>query len=372
MNESFDTNMSNFSLTTNSSQVTIDTDLQFLMYLVYTIGQAYIFTIISVIGTILNLICLIVYANPKFKGDMYKYQLNKTVFEMATLAISMLLPFSNCSDCVSLGARIYRMYFMRIITNIVFTCAGFAEIGVTYDRLMLFKHNSLFPRFKFLEFFFVTFFSSILMFVPQVIASRIEEVAPNVYAIVSTPVGASREFTIYSIFTFVVQNIVTFIILIMLNYLLYDEYGRYYKKKIKLLNVSEKSYKTDKSVMQTTSTKTKAKSQDMSINATSRGSLAPNNAASKKNTEMERKFTLMILTSSLFFTLSRILEGTTSVIFHVDRANRITNNRVFIIFGWFAHLATYLSFSSNLIFSLIFNKIFRESFNQMIICKWKF
>jgi hypothetical protein len=373
----------NISRPTSPVAQSLDPSLELLFYWVYTIGYAYVYTVICGIGCVLNAICILLYAQRRYKGTMYSHLLNKTVFELLTLLISTLSPFSNCSDCRSLGARIYRLYFMRIIINMTFTCSGFAEIGLTYDRLMLFKSgaNKTLLKVNFKHFFIISFVASVVLFVPNFFASQlVEGPNPGVYNIISTAFGISSAFNSYSIFIFVIQNLLTALVLIVLNYMVFIEYGNYFRKKTKLLGVS-KSH-NEQRLTSVTWTKQKAdttipqaQTASVGIENNSKASvrnLRGNNAkiANKNSTDADRNFTLMIMISSSLFTISRILEGTTSIVTHVDKANGIVNNPWLAILGWFAHLATYLSFSSNIIFSFIFNKLFRGHLIESL-CKIK-
>jgi hypothetical protein len=327
-----------------------DMSLIYFYYLIFTIGYGYIYTVICVIGTVLNLICIFVYMNSKFEGTMYKYLINKTFFELLTLAVSILSPFSSCQDCTSYVANVYRLYVMRVIINMTYTCSGFAEIATAYDKLLLFKTNSkYFRRVPFKIFFIVSVTISILMFVPHFFSYKVYEKRPNEFDIKITTFGQSAIFNVYGILIYTIQNAATFTILIGLNYMIYSEYKLYFQKKTKLLKINNEKKST-----QVSDTKIKRTNQFEPPRAPQ-----ANNA---KSNESERKFTMMIMSSGTFFIISRILESITYIITHVDKANQVSINRVLNVIEWFAHLATYVSFSSNIFFSLMFNKLFRGHF----------
>ena len=136
-------NMSNNYSNANSTESNYNS-LAALLFFVYTIGYMYLLTIVCVVGTILGLICIVVFLSLNQNSNMYKYLLNKALFEFLTLLIGSMSSYGNCQNCSvyqTYGATFFRYHFFIGIINITYTCSAFAEIGVTYDRLLLLKHS---------------------------------------------------------------------------------------------------------------------------------------------------------------------------------------------------------------------------------------
>jgi hypothetical protein len=366
MNQTQINNQINIKINSSNASFSLDPAILTMFFYVYTIGYTYIYTVLCSIGTLLNLICIIVYISRRFQGNMYKYLINKTVFEFLTLAIGAVSPYGNCQNCAAFqtyGATFFKLYFLKIIINITYTASAVAEIGVTYDRLLLFKSQSKYwPRVNFKHFFAFMLVFSIGLFVPHMFASRLVEFAPNKFEIAITVFGYSDFFNIYIIMIYSIQNFLAFIILIILNFLMYLEYKKYFSRRSRLISSTN-----EKKSLQTSLHK--ATAQEGTLTGTS---LETNKLANtRKGNEIEKKFTIMIMSSSVFFILSRIMEGMSSIIYHVDQTNKIYINPFETIFSWFAHLTTYLSFSANIIFYFIFNKLFRSTIKEFF-CKMAF
>lgn len=233
----------NISVLNNSSQFTTGGSLNTLQSLIIsfinTIGYIYIVPTVCSLGFILNIICIIVFFRLRQNGNIYKYFLSKTIAEIIVLVIGAFIPYGNCVFCDSyqtLGAQIYKMFFLGFLNQICYTYSGLCEIIITIDRIFILKNKpNSFISYKIVMTVFWLF--SFGIFIPILLANYIKALPNNKYSYVSTEFGLTINYTIYLAIVIITRNIFFFFSLVISNVLLLIEFKKYLQRKYNLVSV---------------------------------------------------------------------------------------------------------------------------------------
>jgi ABC-type multidrug transport system fused ATPase/permease subunit len=350
-------------------------------------GYVYLFPIVSVIGLIANSLCLIVLASPKLTGDTFKYQILKIAIHSMVLLVLALSPYSNCRSCPTFGtmvATILRYVGLIFITGFGYTSASVAEIMLTYDQLLLFKQKSkFFVKIPFKISAIIIVGVGFFLNLPNLFAFRLQPVANSTrVSLLPSSFGFTEFYLYYTIVINILQSLVTFAVLVVLNSLMSFEFKKYIAKKKnlvnkKLLNLNINTEKKNESQIATKSTdisqnnniRTPSKSQ-------SRARALPKVQTSSKEVDQNenaiRNFTLMIIIGSIIFMISRLIQLIASIIAETGRIYNIQQDIFSIFYSFFNILTTLIVFGLNLILNYFFNKSFKAQFKKFIFqCQLK-
>lgn len=333
-----------------------------VMNLISGIGYTYITTSVCVIGFFLNLICLAVFFQLRKSATIYKYFLAKTLAESIVLLIGAFVQYGNCVKCSSyqtIGAQIYKMYFLGFLNNIAYTYSGFSEIIITIDRVLTLrnKHASCWS-YKIIIPAFSCF--SFVIFIPILFANYIKYLPNNEYSFVNTEFGASISYTYYLAVFILTRNSAFFIVLFGANVVLLIDYKSYLMRKNNLVSVRTETRKIETRVAENNNS-----SGDL-INSNTNGQsnihvVQPNSSNSSK-----RKITKMVIILSFVFVVSRLVQAVTTISSNVDKFNQVKFNGFTTIFGFFTNLLNYSVYSVNIFFHVYFNKSFLNCLKDML------
>jgi hypothetical protein len=364
MNNSAIFNLSN---TTVRAQPAVDPLRSFINLYINTIGYLYIIPAINVAGVFLNIVCIILLCSKSLKGDIYKYLLLKTVCELLIVILGAMLPYGNCVNCLSfqtLGAQIYRAYGVNILNSILFAVSMLTELGISYDRLVIFKkYASCLPKIP-VKYAFVGIFSiSIGIFVPFIFSNSIVEIEQqtNRWRVMMTAFGRSIVFNIYSIIISLFASILLMILFCFINLQLLIQYKRYQYKRLAMLGKSSVNLRTtnNNSIYSIDRVKTFTNNSVFSMKEEL-------NNKSGKSTEKEgtnSKLTYSILLCCFVYSINKICIGLAALLILLDVLLRTPSSPSTIIVAFFLRLISYMIFSANLFILILFNTRFRHHTN---------
>jgi hypothetical protein len=284
----------------------------------------FIFTTICAIGCALNLVCIYILKYPEFKGDTYKYLLMKLITQSLVLIFVSTSIVYNCLACSTsrtFAAQFYRL-ILSFVANAMSSMATFSDMALTYDRLLMFKQSSkLLFKMRFPIVSIAILALGVLLNFIFLMAFRVESAtSQHAYVYVRTEFGSSPFYRIYSILLNILQSLISFVVLLFLNYFITIEFRKYISKKRNMIinkNVTRSNSKAKQTrFVEGSQTSISLAKRVESISAKSLRVKAPSNVesqakfethASPNNNSSELNFTLMILFSSLWFTLTRFI-----------------------------------------------------------------
>ncbi|RNA26747.1 hypothetical protein BpHYR1_051829 [Brachionus plicatilis] len=283
--------MNNFTNSTISSQSSLRKNL---LNFIQNIGFVYIVPPLCSLGFLLNILCIITFIRLCKQGNIFKYFLVKTIAESIVLFAGALIPLGNCIQCSvyqSLPQMIHQYILVGYLIPVSYTFSGFCEIIITVDRILILKNkekNSI----SYKVVMIVILILSVFMFLPLLFSRYLKELPENKFVLLRTAFGSSADFSIYLSITVLVRNTFFFVSLVVSNILLLVQFRKYIDKKYKLFNGLSKF----------------VRSKDIS-NSSSVKSESSNN----KKDDPEKRLTIMTLTLSLIFILSRGLQSVGSI-----------------------------------------------------------
>jgi hypothetical protein len=367
--------------------------LSFTVTSFVVVTNVYTIPIVSVIGIILNIPCLIVFASPKFSGETYKYLLFKTLIHLVVLLLATLNTIANCLACIDhrrMDVQIFLIYYRGYLVMVPFTMVALVEIALAYDRLCMFKSNMFNLSFK--HTLIAIAFIAFVFNIPYLIAFRVEEAAPgtNIFIGVRSQFGHTLFYRIYIIFFNMIQSIVAFAVLLLLNAFVTIEFRKYLSRKRNLTKkqsaLNEQNRRSvitkvsdlreanrretfiGEKKMSTISLASKNQIELASKNQTQqRNSKIPENDTSKNIKAKDLSFTSMIVVSSVLFTVTRLFNFINSLsiqvlpLIGISAFTSTTGN----VISFVSLFSTIFYCSSSVFTYFFFNKLFRSSIKKL-------
>jgi hypothetical protein len=326
------------------------------------IGNIYIGTIVSGLGFFFNLVCLVVFAYPEFKGDTYKYLIMKTITHLIILLLTSVNAIYNCSTCpISL---LYEVNQFRIVANaflisVTTTMAALWEIMLSYDRLLMFNKWTIKVSFNVsAPIVLITSFGLNTVFL---FSFRVASRGPNAFFIMPSELAFNSIYRIYAVLMSILQSLISIIVLLFLNLLVSIEYRKYMTKRKSLLGAKT----TNKSSIKEPTTGKETTSYWINNARKDQGETKEsNNKEVRKSKEI--KFTTMIVFCSSFFALTRFIILIGTVLLQVSPLVGLAQTHPIIGYTtMFGQVSAFIYFASNLLTYLAFNKIFRHRFSKI-------
>jgi hypothetical protein len=368
-------------LSSIEANVTEFKNLSTSMSTFYIVGFLYAVPIISTIGFLLNVACMIVFFTRSFRkpsGQTFKYIILKTTCHTISLLLSALSPITNCFVCPisqTKWAQAYRVYLLIFTANLAFTYAAIIEVMLSYDRLVLFWPNiksSKRASFKCMLAFILLL--GFLINLPFIFSDNVE-MAPGFsdkYIIVATSLGRSLAYRIYNILWTLLLSLLTLILMIIINSIVIIKFRSYVSKDAALSVSSNNQQSTNERV--TSEPKRSLLKTNRHVKAQTTARLTVRfkvEARVKRIKKVERQFTKMILLGGFLFSISRVLSVINIVSSQIHQFYNIVWNPFnahFIIVNYCFTLAYFASnFFTYWTFSNSFKKSFRRLINRLIM-----
>jgi hypothetical protein len=336
------------------------------------INNIYMLPIGSVIGFILNIPCLIVLFHRKLKGDTYKYLIFKTLSHLGFLFIIAIGPVFRCTTCpisLSLFANVVRYYLNLCTLNPLSTYAALVKIAVSYDRLLMLKQqkSKYLIKLPFWPTCICLILFSFIANLPFMLASRIGPLeGTNIWLFFRTDFLNTQFYQVYVFSYTISQNLLSLIMIVVLNILVKIEFGKYIEKKKKLMVSKQAIQMSSKTNKNQTSSLANIKSYSVSLNTLQPANLkvakkkaGANREKSKdQNESAELNFTLMILLSSTLFSVTRFIQFM-NVTYTMIYSLIGTSSPVIPYLSFSAFMATIIYYASNIFTYILFNKSFK-------------
>ena len=324
-----------------------DTNLNFLIKITHIIGY-YLIPIISAIGFVLNIFCIVNLLNIKFNQRMYRLLVIKIVFETITCLIGIgfqnVLCFKNCFSTLSSSVFFKTIGIMaRFMGEVSFIGSSLSEIGLNYDRyLILVCKKNWFNQTKIRNVLFVYISIGIIMFIPECFAYKAsnEPKDSNDTFFDYSDFGKSISFSYYILISLAIGNSTTIISLTIMNVFLILEYKRFIKKKISLVVVYKLVVSTQITITANKNKALKSKRSDIC-------------------------FTKMIIILNVIFVAVRLSDLISVILFRKDKINQFELNSVTVLYRDFNFLLIFLSYGLNALILFHFNKDFKENVKKI-------
>jgi hypothetical protein len=337
------------------------------------ITSIYSIPIGSLIGFMLNVVCLIVLCHRKLKGDTFKYLIFKTLIHLIFLFIMAISPIFRCASCpiiLTLFANLVRYYFNLILGSMMSTVAFLIEIVLTYDRLHMLMQQK--PKYLIKLSFWPTTISCVVIGVianvPYILAFTYQQVpGTDIWQYVRTAVGSSIFYRISVIVLNLIQSLISLVVLIVLNILVKIKFSKYIKRKKSLTHqrtvvVQASRVKSIHNRMSTVADFSVANSASAATVATA--AIAEQSNKNQQNESAELNFTWMIIVASLLFSVTRFIQFinvTVDMIYNQLGINSMLPSYLAFV----SFFTTIVYYGSNLFTYIFFNRIFRQCFREI-------
>ena len=316
--------------------------LYFFLYL-YRIGFVIVTPTICVIGLILNIICFIVCL--RLKEKIFFYLAFKLLAELIYLMCGAISPYIFCEDC-----HLEYTYLRAIVTliinkytkGVVYTLITLLEIEISFSRYYLLNSHSnktIVEKKDKLKVIIHTLIS-LTIFVPYVFGHEIKKEQKEVfffmfideYKLEYNKFGNSVYFYYFYTYFGFFENILSILILIPLNIIIFIKFKKFINNKAKIPSTI---------------------------------------ARQQENAKSEKRFTKMMVLISSLFIISRLAEAS-ALFFSLYNYYVVLMDyfeMYLIILNIFVETSTYLMFSLNFFILFFLNKTFRHKFKQTFCLK---
>ena len=285
--------------------------------------------LISSIGFVFNMLCLIILLRPCFKEKYrFRYIIVKVIFDLIVSFIGSGLLDSNCVLFCLISNNyfgiFYQLYIKIIFAGFIYASNSVIEILLIYDRTLILENRTNFLNIKknFKYILIVSFILNGLIILPLILGYSIENLMNNYY-ISLTQFGFSSFFQYYQIFYIIITNPLSILITVIMSI-----------KSIKACHdfSARRSYLT-----------------------------------SNLNFNFEIKFTMMVLILTLLFILVRVFSLISIILRKISQENNILIMET-ILFDYITQILLYIHTGSNFFILFLFNRKFRNSFHFKYFC----
>jgi hypothetical protein len=213
--------------------------------------------------------------------------------------------------------------------------------------------------------------------IPFSLAFRVELNAENRFVYSRTQFGSTYFYRFYTITLSILQSMISFVVLIILNVMVIKKFNIYMNRKSKLVGPATRHDLTDQVInkneeatgqiiglkIEATQTADSISSANSQYNKEAK---ERKNAATNKKRDAELNFTNMIVVSSLCFTFTRFVALVASVSNQVFPLFQLSTNYPFVtVITNASQLLNYCYFASNIFIYMAFNKLFRARFLKL-------
>ena len=317
-------------------------------------GYIIVIPIISLIGFLLNGVCIIVFSNRNLKEKIHFYLMTKSFIEMLLLAIFVFIPYDSCIDCASFetyGSILFSMWINGYLGYSLHLFDSIIEIVITINRFFIIKSSEkILANIKDKIFIFICGFISMIIFVPNLFLYEIESYktkeGTQAFYLEQKNSDPYLLYFINNATAFV--DVITLLILLPVNIAVIVQFKRFIDKKNRLTISNLIPIPQRTNVIRPT-----------------------------KKRKTETKFNKMILLVSFLFILVRIGEIIPYIFLHsirVDDPNfdpNISNDMVDItsIIKIFSQFISCIIISANFFVYYSFNTPFKVFFFKLFLCK---
>jgi hypothetical protein len=334
------------------------------------VGSVYMLSLIGVAGFFSNIICLVVFFCSEFRSNSYKCQILKTLAHLFTLSLTATNAVYNCTTCPvshTFSAQFYRtvFFFASMASN---TFVVLAEIALSYDRLMILRQRV--KRFINATFIIVSLLFCTALNAPYLFAFNVEQIEPNRFLQTRNIFGFSAFYRFYSMLNSLLQSFLSFGILLVLNFLASLAYRDYIRRKKNLIHHKNNHTQLDTNKINQSLNETCNSQSALKVGFRNRiaanGQLGNDNIHSGGFRRSETKFTLMIIYSSLIFTLTRLLNLVSSLALQIFPLLGMPITHPFINFIiLISLLANSIYYACSIFIYLTFDSLFRIRFIKL-------
>jgi hypothetical protein len=265
--------------------------------------------------------------------------------------------------------------------------AALVEILLSYDRLLMFGENKKHQKNLFIKtlnrlpfaasMITIILAIGVIVNIPFYLAFRVELNAENRFIHSHTPFGYTHFYRFYAIVLNILQSMISFVVLIILNVMVIKKFNIYIERKSKLVGPATRKDLTDQVINK--NEEATHQSIRLKIEATQTADIISlaniqnnkrekerKNAAKNTKRDAELNFTKMIVVSSLCFTFTRFVFVVGSVSAQVFPLIQLSTNHPFItVITMASQLFTLSYFASNIFIYMAFNKLFRARFFKL-------
>ena len=161
----------------------------------------------------------------------------KCLNDMLICMLGSTIGSSMCNYCIdfsinTLYLHIYRIYFLRYLTEILSSASVMLEIFITYDRLCLIKGNqSGLANLKPFYFYCSSLIISLLAYLPDAFVNQLEPLSEGLYLRTLTSFGSSIYYNYYYLILVSLLSFLAIVCVTVLNSQTYVVYKRFMANK---------------------------------------------------------------------------------------------------------------------------------------------
>ena len=210
------------------------------------INNYYVITVICIVSSLFCLALILILLSIKANEKMLYLFKWKCLNDMLICILGSTIGNSMCNYCIdfsrnTLFAHIYRIFFLRYLSEILTGVSVMLEIFITYDRLCLIKGNqAVFANLKASYLYWSFFLINLVAYLPDVFVNQLEPLADGFYLRTSTLFGKSIYYNYYYLSLVTLLSFLTILIVTILNWQTYVVYKQFMANKVKISCVGPK------------------------------------------------------------------------------------------------------------------------------------
>jgi hypothetical protein len=232
------------STTTNISKVNDDNFKHFVDDV-----SSYMKMVLTIIGLVALFICIIIFSSiirhDQANNKMFHYLLMKSICDFCYYFIYFVDIFYLCSSCQIVKSyyfmQLFDKYAVHFLKQVFGNCTVLFEIFATIDCFISInnKYTFLSTNRTFFLVSFLNFFMFSCLFFCKIFIYRIVQVTPGHYKTIETNLYHSSFFKIISYFYSFTRDILSSVLLILFNILIFMEIKKIAERKLKILQSDE-------------------------------------------------------------------------------------------------------------------------------------
>ena len=210
------------------------------------INNYYLMPVICLISGIFNLAIFLTLLSLRTNKKMLCLLKWKCLNDMFICMLGSTIGNSMCNYCSdfirnTLYVHIYRIYFLRYLTEVLTGASVMLEIFITYDRLCLIRgKQSVLANSKAFYLYFHFLLISLLAYLPDVFVNKLEPLSDRLYLRSLTLFGSSIYYNYYYLILVTILSFLTIVCVSILNWHTYLVFRRFVANKNRINCVGTK------------------------------------------------------------------------------------------------------------------------------------
>lgn len=191
---------------------------------------------IDALGSVLNLICVVVFANPSLKDSTYKLMLANSIVEFFYTFLNIFIVyFEYESTYTSFVSNFFQIYIDSYLTSCLAICSILIECHISFKRYLLIKNKRTLENVSNVRVLAFLAILSLLFYSPMLFVLRlIKNEEKQSYSTVLTEFGLTRLGKSVPILLSVIRIILVLVVQLGINVLFVVAFRSHLKRKARL------------------------------------------------------------------------------------------------------------------------------------------